>query len=377
MHPDDTPYLSWFVLREIPRVGTRNYHRLIQAMGTPDAVLSADPDTLSAIPGISRQIAETIQGHALFHTAARSELSRVLARGYRVSVLTDPDYPPLLKTIPDPPPILTYQGALSPLMPCIAIVGSRNASSYGIRTARQLAGRLSEKGFVIVSGMARGIDAAAHTGALEAGGQTLAILGSGLNKIYPWENRHLYHRIREQGAVLSEFKLDTDPFPYNFPARNRIIAGISTGTIVVEAEKKSGSLITARLAADYNREVFAVPGSIQSRRSQGTHFLLRQGARLVETATDVLEELLHFVHPDRAPSLPETPMTCHPDRPVPLPDAADMQICNLLDAYPCHIDRIISRSGLDSPTVSAILLKLELQGIVIHHPGNFFSLPEA
>jgi DNA processing protein len=258
-------------------------------------------------------------------------------------------------------------------MPCISIVGSRAASTYGLRAARRLACGLADKGFCIVSGMARGIDTAAHLGALDSTGKTIAVLGSGLKKIYPWENRHLFNRIQQQGAVISEFKLDTDPFPYNFPIRNRIIAGLSCGTIVVEAARKSGSLITARLAAEYNREVFAVPGSIMSQKSQGTHYLLKQGAKLVESEADVIEELSHLVHQQRDHE-PDHTLNLDKHKSLQIKDPAQITILRQLDAYPRHIDQIIDASRMASDAVSAILLELELMGMVTHHPGNNFSL---
>jgi DNA processing protein len=224
--------------------------------------------------------------------------------------------------------------------------------------------------------MARGIDTAAHAGALDSTGKTIAVLGSGLKKIYPRENRGLFKKIRERGAVVSEFRLDTDPFPYNFPVRNRIIAGLSCGTVVVEAAGKSGSLITARLAAEYNREVFAVPGSIASQKSRGTHLLLKQGARLVETEADVVSELTHLVHAETAGTSSQEqgsekndaligPAGMDPDK---------TRILGLLDAYPQHIDQIIEASRMPSDAVSAILLELELSGMIQHHPGNCFSI---
>lgn len=374
MKPDADTYLPWFILREIPGVGNQLYLRLLQTFGGPEQVLSASPGRLAGVPGISRKALDGIRHPGPFIHAARKELDRVLAHGISIITVLDQDYPGLLKTIPDPPPVLTYQGVWEKDAACIAMVGSRAASSYGISTARRLAFKLAEKGYCIVSGMARGIDTAAHAGALDSTGKTIAVLGSGLKKIYPRENKGLFKKIQERGAVVSEFRLDTDPFPYHFPVRNRIIAGLSCGTIVVEAAGKSGSLITARLAAEYNREVFAVPGSVASQKSRGTHLLLKQGARLVETEADVVEELTHLVHGETAGTSPYqeqgfeqtgAPVGMDPDK---------TRILGLLDAYPQHIDQIIEASRMPSDAVSSILLELELSGLIQHHPGNCFSI---
>ncbi len=369
MESDAATYLPWFILREIPFLGNLGINRLIQVFGSPEKALAAPPDALKKVPGISRKSLAGILHQNRYIPAAQRELQQITQLNITILTLDHPGFPKLLQTIPDPPPILTCQGRLDPHDPCIAIVGSRNASSYGMDTARYLARRLAGMGFCIVSGMAKGIDTAAHQGALAAAGKTIAVLGSGLKKIYPWENRDLFYEIQKSGAVISEFKLDTDPYPYNFPVRNRIIAGLSCGTIVVEAKKKSGSLITARLAAEYNREVFAVPGSIRSQKSQGTHSLLKQGAKLVENETDVVNELAHLVHMEPPPAEPR-------EEPVPGPVTGRFrkQIMQLLDVYPQHIDQIIETSRMDSGIVSTILLELELQGVVRHHPGNYFSI---
>lgn len=373
MKPDADKYLPWFILREIPGVGNQLYLRLLQAFGGPEQVLSADPDSLLRIPGMSRKTLSGITHIKPYMASAEKELCQTMDRGISILTIRDESYPSLLKNISDPPPLLTFEGVWDEKVPCIAMVGSRAASSYGISTARRLAFKLAEKGFCIVSGMARGIDTAAHAGALDSTGKTIAVLGSGLKKIYPSENRRLFRKIQERGAVISEFKLDTDPFPYNFPVRNRIIAGLACGTLVVEAARRSGSLITARLAAEYNREVFAVPGSIVSQKSQGTHLLLKQGAKLVESEEDVVEELSHMVHVEinTASKQEHQPgQTGFSDKMTPEKN----RIAQLLDAYPQHIDQIIEKSQMSSDAVSVILLELELMGMIKHHPGSYFSL---
>ncbi len=363
-------YLPWFILKEIPELGNRTFKRLLDVFGDPETILSAPVSQLEALPGLRSRTRDGILDHRPFIPPAMGEMERIHSADAKILTLSDPHYPSLLKQIPDPPPVLTYFGTVEKQMPCIAMVGSRLATEYGRNTARQLSKRLALNGFVMVSGMARGIDTQAHEGALDGGGKTIAVLGSGLKKIYPKENKGLFHEIAKNGAVVSEFKLDTDPFPYNFPARNRIIAGLSCGTVVVEAAKKSGSLITARLSAEYNREVFAVPGSIKSKKSQGTHALLKQGAKLVENETDIIDELCQFVHTSASTLNPL------PERKCPVLNKESKTVYALLEAYPLHIDRIIESSGMDSGNVTAVLLELELQGLVNRHPGNYFSTSE-
>jgi DNA processing protein len=277
------------------------------------------------------------------------------------------DYPPLLKEIPDPPPYLYFYGDYRPTDLCIAVVGSRNATQYGINTARQLSGDFSKTGLVVVSGLARGIDTAAHEGALMAGGHTLAILGSGLTCIYPSENRQLAQRISDNGAVISELPLAAKPEPHHFPARNRIISGLCLGTVVVEAAKKSGALITARLALEQNREVFAVPGSISSCKSGGTHALIKQGAKLVERVEDVIEEL--------APAMRRSGLCikdkCPSGDPYEGFSIEEKRILTALGPYPVHIDALARSLCIPVGMLSGALLKLELMGIVRQTSGNF------
>ncbi|MCP3944935.1 MAG: DNA-protecting protein DprA [Desulfobacteraceae bacterium] len=367
-------YLPWFILKEIPDLGNQLYKRLIHQFLSPENILTAPTNELAGIIGISTRIIKEIQGYKKYLAPARTELNQIHHHQIKIVTMTDPDYPPLLKQICDPPPYLTYMGTLDAQAPCISIVGSRKATAYGLDTAKNLACSMASNGFQVVSGMALGIDSAAHEGALKAGGKTIAILGSGLNRIYPRENKGLFSMIRQNGTIMSEFKIDSIPFPYNFPIRNRVIAGLSTGTLVVEAEKRSGSLITARLAGEYNREVFAVPGSIKSKKSQGTHSLLKQGAKLVENEMDILDELHQFVHahPHAQPSIPEKKIK----KVSPLIDKNQRLVYKHLDPYPKHIDLIIKLTRMDSGFVTADLLDLELKGLVQRHPGNYFSLSE-
>jgi DNA processing protein len=374
MYTSFEKYLPWFTLREIPLLGNRMYKRLIHQFQSPEMVLNASEAQLKKIEKISEKIIKGIIHHKIFQDKAKKELEHILNKNIKIVTLTDASYPPLLKQINDPPPFLTYLGKLDNTSPCISVVGSRRATGYGLNSSENLAYKLAKKGFQIVSGMARGIDAMAHKGALRANGKTIAVLGSGLNKIYPRENKNLFHAIADKGTVFSEFKADTQPFPSNFPIRNRIIAGLSCGTIVIEAAKRSGSLITARLAMEYNREVFAVPGSIESKKSQGTHALLKQGAGLVETEMDIINELHHFIHIKK--NVPPAPLqnkktphytSCKPAGP---------EILKFIGPYPVHIDVLIENSGLDSSQVTSQLLDLELEGTINRHQGNYYSISE-
>jgi DNA processing protein len=271
----------------------------------------------------------------------------------------DPAYPDALLNSADPPLLLYVQGQVELLATrALAIVGSRHPTAQGEDNAREFAGALARAGFTIVSGMALGIDGAAHEGALDAGGATVAVVGTGLDRVYPASHRALAHRIAEQGAIVSEFPLGTPPLAQNFPQRNRIIAGLAAGTLVVEAALRSGSLITARLATEAGREVFAIPGSIHSPQARGCHALIRQGAKLVETAADVLEELRGVAPPVAAP----------PAGPVP----AD-PVLQALGHDPATLDALIARTGWPAAELAARLLELELDGAVARLPGGLFQ----
>jgi len=286
--------LPWFVLKSVPGIGNHLFKRLIDRFNSPENVLEASGKDLLEVEGITPRLIAAVKQHNI-PDSVKKDLDLVMNKGYKIVTMSDTDYPPLLLQIPDPPPFLYVFGSLNGSFKNIAVVGSRNATSYGISTTKRLCKDLASLKMTIVSGMAIGIDSAAHEGALMGKGNTVAVLGSGLEIIYPAENRKLFHMIAENGAVVSEFSLMTEPEAHNFPARNRIISGTSFGTVVVEATKRSGSLITARLAAEQNREVFAIPGSIHSFKSTGTHTLIKQGAKLVEHAQDIMEELSNII----------------------------------------------------------------------------------
>lgn len=356
----------WFALKSVPGVGNLLFRRLVDRFGSPEAVFSADDGTLLAVQGVTARVVDALRRVRTLE-AFDPELEAVRQKGFSVVTQADRRYPPLLLQIPDPPPFLYVYGALPSSGLNIAVVGSRMATGYGISTTRQLCTDLAGQHVNVVSGMARGVDTAAHSGAIAGGGQTVAVLGSGLNQIYPRENARLFHLIAENGAVVSEFALDTGPDAHHFPARNRIISGMCHGTVVVEATGRSGSLITARLAAEQNRDVFAVPGNIHSFKSVGTHTLIKEGAKLVMHAGDILDEFGHIQ--GEAPDSPEPLRETMP----PLTDAEAMVI-DCLEADPVHIDDLARHLSLASGRLSGLLLQLELKGVVIQSPGKLFSI---
>jgi len=363
----------WFHLKNVPGVGNHLFKRLVDRFGSPQGALAASPEDLLAVEGVSRRVVDAIRASRPLATAV-AEIDAVRQRGYRIVTLNDADYPALLREIPDPPPFLYVSGDLAAAERCIAVVGSRNATSYGLATARQLCAELARLGLTVVSGMALGIDTAAHEGALGVRGRTVAVLGSGLNQLYPPENRRLAERIAAGGAVISEFALDNGPDAHHFPIRNRIISGMSCGTVVVDATRNSGSLITARLAAEQNREVFAVPGSVQSFKSMGTHTLIKQGAKLVENAQDILCELGQFL-------VGPSPVAAAPDDAARIEKrygltAEESQVFRALGPYPLHIDELVRRLAIDAGRLSGILLNLELKGAVQQLPGKLFQATE-
>ena len=355
--------VPWLTLKSVPGVGNLLITRLIDIFKTPENVLSASTKALVQVEGITPRIANAIQRQRT-PDWVMGEIEQVHKRGFAFVTRHDSLYPRLLREIPDPPPLLYVYGSLADIRYPISVVGSRKATTYGRKAARSVCRQLAGNGASIVSGMASGIDTAAHEGALEGGGQTVAVLGSGLNNIYPAQNRYLFHRIAKQGAVITEFNMNARPDAHHFPMRNRIISGISLGTVVVEAARKSGSLITARLAAEQNREVFAVPGNIHCATARGTHDLIKQGAKLVETADDIIEEI--------APQLAGTePVPAGSKKPPEL-SIEEQRAFEAIDAYPVHIDDLARQLGQPAGPLAGILARLELKGVVCQEPGKFF-----
>jgi DNA processing protein len=360
-------YLPWFALKSVPGIGNHIFKKLITKFKTPENVFNAEFSELKTVPGIRKDSVNRILKGISDIDTFRYEIEKAHKNNIKIVTFNCDTYPSLLKEIPDPPPYLFVKGTLDNLSKNIAIVGSRNASSYGLKNSEKIAKQLAAHNLNIVSGMARGVDTKAHMGALTAKGKTTAVLGSGILNIYPKENRKLFDQISQNGAVISEFHLNTEPLPRNFPVRNRIISGISLGTIVVEAALKSGSLITARLAAEQNREVFAVPGNIMSFKSTGTHSLIKQGAKLVENINDILEELPLSFNVENHEEHQKKNSTLEKD---------ELNIYNLLDIYPIHIDDIYRKSSIDTGKLSGILFKLELSGLIKQETKNFFSISE-
>ena len=357
----------WLALGRIRGVGGVSFKKITARFADPAAVFRASAAELAEIEGLHREL---IQSIANFNDWAEidKEIQRARAAGIQMIPFSDAAYPGSLRAIADPPPLLYVKGELRDNdSKAIAIVGSRSASDYGRRIARDLARGLASFGFTVVSGMARGIDGMAHESALQAGGRTLAVLGSGVDRAYPPEHEMLYRRISESGAVISELPMGARPIAFNFPARNRLISGLSLGVVVVEATEKSGSLITASLAAEQGREVFAVPGEAGASRSRGSHRLIRQGAKLVETVEDIIEEI--------APQLSRRNGDAAPASARSLPEhsgPAARQIFALLKETSLQVDQVIEQSGLPAPQVLQVLLDLELQGFVCQTPGKIY-----
>jgi DNA processing protein len=351
----DAELAAWIKLSLVPGLGGQSLRRLLAAFGLPQQVLAAGRGALAGI--VSAEIAARILSN-LDSPAVDAALEWAAANGHAVLTLADGDYPqPLLETA-DPPALLYLHGRRELLArPGLAVVGSRNATPQGISNAEQFARAFSAAGLTIVSGLALGIDAAAHRGALEGAGSTIAVLGTGADILYPQRNRALGERIAREGLIVSEFPLGTPPHGGNFPRRNRVISGLTRGCLVVEAALASGSLITARLAAEQGREVFAIPGSIHSPHAKGCHALIKQGAKLVESAQDLLQEL--GMKGIAAP-----------------PATADPVVTGLLAHLgydPCDVDTLCARSGLTAGAVSAMLLQLELDGKVAGLPGGLYQ----
>jgi len=333
---------DWLRLLATPGVGRESARRLLAAHGSIEAVVDALPAAPAELPG--------------WIDAVHAWLDADPARG--VVTLAEPEYPAALLQTADPPLLLYLQGRVELLgAPSIAVVGSRSPSPQGSDNARAFASHLSGAGYTIVSGLALGIDGAAHEGGLAGAGSTIAVVGTGLDRIYPPRHKALTHRIGCEGLLVSEFPLGTHPLPENFPQRNRIIAGLSLGTLVVEARLQSGSLITARLATEAGREVFAIPGSIHAPQSRGCHLLIKQGAKLVDAAEDILEEL--------------RPGTTAP--PAHTASALEDTLLDALGHDPATLDALVSRTGWPPAQLNARLLELELDALVVRLPGGLFQ----
>ncbi len=356
----------WIGLKAVSGIGNVAFRRLLERFDTPEAALRANPGALAGIKGMSPAVIEGIK-NGEWRRFAEEECRRLELGSARLVTYVSKEYPKSLFEIPDPPPFLYVKGDLRSCELSIAIVGSRRATSYGLMTTGKLAEALASHGVCVVSGMARGVDTAAHKGALYAGGRSIGVLGCGVDKIYPPENHSLFEEMANKGCLVSEFPLGTMPLAENFPRRNRIISGLSRGVLVVEAAEKSGSLITAHYALEHGRDVFAVPGNISFATSRGCNRLIKQGAKLVDCVEDILEELPAYV---RASA--DAPLFQPPPRTFALTPKESV-IYELLARSPLHIDDIISQTELTAGEVSSMLLHLELKGAVTPLPGTHYA----
>lgn len=367
---DDTAshkLFHWLALAHLHGLGSRGISRLLDTFGSVDAIFAASGEQLgqAGLPADCREgILQPDQ------VAIENDLRWNEAADNYIICLDDPRYPPLLKEIPDPPTLLYVHGDPDYLQqPQLAIVGSRNPTPSGLALAREFSSYLAEFGLTISSGLATGIDAAAHAGALDGQGGTVAVTGTGLDRVYPACHRELAHRIADNGALVSEFPPGTPPLASNFPRRNRIISGLSVGTLVVEAALRSGSLITARLARDQGREIFAIPGSIHNPLARGCHALIREGAKLVETGQHILEELAPLVSvAQQTPAAPESGAEKTPQL------AEDYrEFLDNMGFEAVSVDELVQRSGLTPEQVSSMLLMLELEGHLASGAGGHYT----
>ncbi|HET9642724.1 MAG TPA: DNA-processing protein DprA [Burkholderiaceae bacterium] len=359
---EDAELFAWLRLLAVPGLGRQNARRLLATFGGPEQVFDATTAALREVVAVplAEALALPSEGWAAQREATRRWLD---GEGRSIVPLGHPEYPPQLLQTPDPPLLLYLQGRQELLHArSIAIVGSRQATPQGVANARAFASHFSSAGLAVVSGLALGIDGAAHEGGLEGPGSTIAVVATGLDRVYPKRHLALAHRIAVHGLLISELPLDTPPLRQNFPSRNRIIAGLALGTLVVEAAPDSGSLITARQAVEMGREIFAIPGSIHAPQSRGCHWLIKQGAKLVDRAEDVLEEL-RLAEPRLAAASTETARG---------PDNKD-PVLSALGHDPVTLDALVARTGWPADQLNVRLLELELEGQLVRLPGGLFQ----
>lgn len=356
-------------LNMIDHVGPVRLRQLLEVLGDPPAILRATASQLRRVPGIGDETADAIAAWER-GVDLEGELRRIAEYGCRVLIQDDPEYPAFLRQIYDPPIVLYVKGELTARdRNLIAMVGSRRSTHYGQEVARKLAYQLAYVGVTVVSGGARGIDTAAHQGALNASGRTVAVLGTGINRVFPPENAELFRRIAGQGALITQFPFNRPADKQSFPIRNRIVAGMTQGTVLVEADLHSGALITTNMAVDYGRQVFAVPGRIDSPQSRGCHDLIKKGAKLCETVEDILTEFEYLFPRTNRPAAPAagsvpSALTLSPD---------EQALYELLGSGEAGIDTLIQQSGLPASTVSAVLFGLELKRLIRQMPGKRFA----
>jgi DNA processing protein len=363
---DASELKAWLALSTVPNIGPIRYVSLVKYFGSPEKVLAASAKELAELPDIGPVTASSIRNNVFWETA---EEQLGLCEKNRVQIVTfkDQSYPKNLLTIYDPPPLLFVGGEIKEEdRNAVAIVGCRSASSYGRRITERISRELVRRGITIVSGMARGIDSIGHLAALKEKGRTLAVFGSGLDVLYPPENKKLAEQIKSSGAVISEFFLGTKPEAPNFPRRNRLISGLSLGVVIVEAGNKSGALLTAQCALEQNREVFAVPGNLDSKNSQGTNRLIKEGAKLVTAVEDILEELRVSTRAEGSAPPAQT------QRDLSGLSQAEKNVFKLISDEPHHIDKIAREASVGVPEALSTLLSLELKGLVKQLSGKIF-----
>ncbi len=351
-------------------IGTIRLNKLLEFFGKPENILKARCQELTQVFGIGENIAQKIT--SLKKEDIDKEFSLAQKLGLKILTQEDADYPQNLKHIPDPPFVLYVKGRLEEKDRCsIAVVGSRRASFYGLTSAEKFSADLANEGFTIISGLARGIDTCAHKGALKSGGRTIAVMGSGFQYIYPAENKKLVETIAQNGAVISEFPINTRPLSQNFPCRNRVISGLSLGVLVVEAARNSGALITADFALEQGRDVFALPGKVDSDNSFGTNELIKQGAKLVSCAEDISEEFNFGQDMELKKSKSQEAVVVQPVKSLSLAEDESL-LYNLLSEQPASLDEIVEKSNIDIPKISGLLLKLSMRRLIKELPGKQF-----
>lgn len=351
-------------------IGYRTVLKLRETFGTLKDALSAPESDLLNIKGIRRKTLEAMC-EKRSSSCAEKELALLERTSFHAITIDEPEYPEYLRQISTPPLVLYVWGTLTPAdSNAIAVVGTRNPTQYGKRIAHKISYDLAGQDVTIVSGLAKGLDSEAHRGALESGGRTIAVLGSGLLRLYPHENKRLAEKIAHNGAVIAEFPLETTPFRSNFPIRNRIISGLSMGTIVVEAAVKSGTLITAGFALEQNRTVFGIPGNIDQPSSEGVNALIKQGASLIQSVDDIFRELPTL---KRSQTLSETKASAQPKVKL---SPEEKEIFDLISTQPIHIDEITEKSSRTAPEVSVLVLTLEIKQVIKQIPGKFYTINE-
>ncbi|NOR40214.1 MAG: DNA-protecting protein DprA [Gammaproteobacteria bacterium] len=359
---------DWLTLYHTPGVGSVTFHQLLDVIPNLEGLQDVGSGVLGRL-GLQQASIKALQHPE--QAAIMRDLEWHDEPGNRILCCNEPDYPLLLSQLPDPPPLLYVHGNVQVLNePQLAMVGSRNPTASGQQTARDFARHLSAAGLGITSGLALGIDASSHQGALDAGGSTIAVMGTGLDRVYPARHRDLAREISVRGALVSEFPVGTPPRAENFPRRNRIISGLSLGTLVIEAALRSGSLISARCAGEQGREVFAIPGSIHNPLARGCHHLIRQGAKLVETAQDVIDELGPLAG---ACAEPGQHLSADGTAKQPQLDVEYTQLLDYIGFDSASVDQLVTTSGLTPAEVSSMLLQLEMQGFIASSPGGLYN----